>query len=858
MKYRALEIDNLVIAAQKPSRYVGGEVNSVRKDLPAMRATWALCFPDVYEVGMSNLGFRVLYEVLNSVPDIACERAFMPWPDMAQLQRQRGIPLWSWESRAPLRDFDILGFSLQFEACYATCLEMLDLAGVPIYSRDRQEHHPLVLAGGPCTLNGEPVAPFFDAMVLGDGEEVVLEISQLVAQWKEASGSRQELLASLSQIPGVYVPSFFEVRYKNDKTIAEIIPLRSGYERIKRRVVSDLNTVPGGEQPVVPFMQTVHDRFPVEIQRGCARGCRFCQVGMISRPVRQRHPQQVLETVRKGLANTGWEEAGFLSLSAGDYGCINPLLETFFEQFAPEKVAISLPSLRTETMNEQLAKQIGKVRKTGFTIAPEAASERLRKVINKGNSEENLKKAIQSVFSSGWSMVKLYFMIGLPTESDQDILAIAQLARRALGWSKSIRPDARINLAVSTFVPKPFTPFQWEPMIGVAETMRKHDLLRSALPRPGALIYRYHEAKGSLVEAALARGDRRVATAVHHAWRLGQKLDGWTEHFSFERWEKAFAEMEKQHQVSFSFQAHRERSENEILPWNHLDAGVSREFLLKERERSRSLIALDNCVSGPCQGCGVCDEKIGNRIYEIKDFSISDQTPVWEKSISKAKEETRFFIRLQYGKKERAIALSHLETMNALLRALRRSGLPLAYSRGFNPRPRISFGPACPVGVESQAEYCDIELTQTLNMSEVESVLCPQLPALLPFIRVDSITANEPSLSTAIRWIRYCFHFDAGCGENELIEIIKKFCLDESLVITRGNNLLAKSGRNAKPVRQIDLKLVIKELQYQSPKKVSFLLKAGNEATAKPLEIAGALFGGLNVLRICKEKAVFV
>ena len=374
MRFAPLDVDDLILSVQKPSRYVGGEFNAIQKSLNDASVTWALCFPDTYEVGMSNVGFRVLYHVLNQRPDVAAERTFMPWEDLAEKLKATRTPLWTLESRAPVRDFDVLGFTMQTELCYTTILSVLDLAQVPLFASERTERDPLVIAGGPCAYSPEPVAPFFDAVVVGEGEEVVHEIADVVTDWKQGGGSRRELLWRLSELAGVYVPAFFDVRYKADHTIDAIVPLKAGYEKITRRVIPDLNLVPQPERPILPFMQTVHDRLPLEIQRGCTRSCRFCQVGMLTRPTRQRDPHQVRALAEAGLANTGYEQVGFLSLSAGDYEAINPMLEDFFERFEADQIAISLPSLRTETMNDRLAAAIKRVRKTGFTMAPEAAS----------------------------------------------------------------------------------------------------------------------------------------------------------------------------------------------------------------------------------------------------------------------------------------------------------------------------------------------------------------------------------------------------------------------------------------------------------------------------------------------------
>ncbi len=824
-----------------------------------MRATWALCFPDTYEVGMSNVGFRVLYHVLNARPDVACERAFMPWPDMAALCRERGVPLWSLESRAPLGDFDVLGFSLQFEACYTTCLAMLDLARVPLLAAERADSHPLVIAGGPCTVNGEPVAPFFDAMVVGDGEEVVGEITDVVADWKGSGSSRRELLRALARVPGVYVPSFFEVKYGRDRTLEAIVPLVPGYERVERRVTADLNDVPLTDRPILPFMQTIHDRLPLEIQRGCTRGCRFCQAGMLSRPARQRDPSKVLELAALGLKNSGFEEVGFLSLSAGDYGCINPLLEDFFARFSPDKVAISLPSLRTETLTDRLAKQIAQIKKTGFTLAPEAATDRLRRVINKGNAEESLLKAAESVFRNGWSLLKLYFMIGLPTETDDDVVAIAELARKAFRVARGIRPESQINVAVSTFVPKPFTPFQWAPMDSVEETIRKHDLLRAAFPRKGGLIYKYHEAKGSRVEGALARGDRRVAQAVLAAYQSGQVLDNWTEHFDFGRWEQAFAALEREQGVGMEFMANRERAESEVLPWDIIDVGVQKKFLREESARSRREEPLPDCATGPCSACGACDfDGVVNRLYREEDYRRAHEpaaepaaAPPADGEAAPVQPAEKCSVRVRYGKLGAAIAVSHLETIGVLTRALRRSGLPVAYSQGHSPRPRVSFSPACPVGVESRAEFVDVELTRAVEPQEVAGALGREMPPAFPLLVAEALPPKAPSLDASIAEMTYRARFEQGADPLALQRAAEEFAAAERWEVRRETK---KKGRATKV---IDLRAAVIALAPVGEKEVEFRLTAGRGAGAKPSEVLASVLGACGRAVLVKTEVHF-
>src|SRR4051812_28213764 len=846
-------LDRLILGAQGPSRYAGGELNAVRKDLAAARVRWALAFPDTYEVGMSNVGFRLLYHALNERPDVACERVFMPWPDMEAALKAEGQPLFSIESRAPLKAFDVVGFTLQFELCYTTVLAMLDLSGIALRASERTRDDPLILGGGPCTYNPEPIADFFDAFVIGEGEEVVHEISDAQAHWKRSGAPRADLLWLLAEIPGVYVPSLFRVHYGADRTIARYEPLKPGYDNVVRRVIPDLNLVPQAEKPIVPFMQAVHDRLPLEIQRGCTRGCRFCQVGMITRPTRQRDPNDVRRIAEKGLEATGYEEVGFLSLSAGDYSCIDGVLEDFFDEFGPENVGISLPSLRTETMSERLTSQIKRVRKSGFTVAPEAATERMRKVINKGNSEKDLLHAVDTVFAAGWDLVKLYFMIGLPGERDEDVRAIVTLSAQALQRGKKLNPRAEINVGVSTFCPKPFTPFQWDPMISYEETQRKHGLLRDEIRKLGRgyreLRVKPHDAKQSALEGALALGDRRLATAVLHAYRRGQRLDGWTEQFRLDVWHEAFAGTERAHGVGLNFFAHREKGERETLPFDHIDCEVTKPYLWKARMAALKEAQLPDCAYGEeiCSACGACDyEVVDTIVYHPADYRRQPRAP------RQPLPAERTLLRIQYAKEGVAVALSHLETMTALLRTFRRANLSIPHSQGFHPKPKVSFGPACPVGTESRAEYLDLELFGIQEAADVGRRVAANLPEGLRLLSCEPIAAGEGPLSRIIRGLEYRVELPEGAPD--IARRLAEFAESTTKTVVR--------EREGKRPITIDLKKAVEGLTAEDGRALRFTLRAGeNEAVARPSEILSALFGAEwtrpGVARIVRERALF-
>lgn len=723
---------------QKPYQYIGQEHNITTKDLGAAEYKFCLAFPDAYEVGISNIGLQILYKILNDLDGVVCDRAYTPLRDMGDMLKQTQQLLLSKENYAPLNTFDCIGFTLQYELGYTNVLYMLDLASIPLRSHLRTNNDPLIIAGGPCALNPEPMAEFIDAFVIGEGEEVLVEVAALLKKAKHHKQDRSLTLQKLAQIDGVYVPGLYEPNYNKDGSFDKLKQLtKIAPKLVTRRVIKDLDTAPIPTKPITPAIRPVHDRISIEIQRGCTRSCRFCQAGYIYRPRRERSNQIIAQAVEESIENTATHDIGLLSLSSADYKELHSLMTEILKKNNKDNLAVSLPSTRLEALRPEYLDLLKEERRNGFTIAPEAGSQRLRNVINKNFTEQEIIDTAKLIFENGWSQVKMYFMIGHPTETDEDVIAIGKLANAVYEQCSSIKGKKLITVSVSNFVPKPHTPFQWHMQIDENEIRRKQKLIRSSIRYHRNIKFKGHNPDQSYAEGLLSRGDRRCAEIIENVYKKGANFDSWSDLYDIEIWKNAISEYAETNQVNLHLLGTNERPYENRLPWHRIHSGIHPKFFKNEMTKAIYGIATEDCSFSACHECGLCNEKNGLEPI-VKPTALAEQTqntsPIPENEVTQ-------IYRFQFTKMHEARFISNLDLQKLMVRNFTLAGLRVAFDNGLTSRPKINLASALSIGIESKCELMDIELkTDHLNQSHLEKInqKLPNGVKLLTFTKVQN------------------------------------------------------------------------------------------------------------------------
>ena len=806
---------------QKPSSYLGNETNAIIKDPEKVKLRFGLVFPDLYEIGTSHFGIQILYHILNRHPEIYAERVYAPSADLMGYLEKSGRQLTSLETKTPLREFDIIGFSLLYELNYTNILHILRLSKIAYESRDRKRDLPFIIAGGPCTSNPEPLAPFFDAFVIGDGEKVVLEIAETFLKWKARNGKhKKELLEQWAFIEGIYVPSFYKVEYVNGR---QVIQPESGFpKKIKRAVISHLDKNNFPDAPIVPYGRPVHDRLRLEVSRGCTRGCRFCQAGIIYRPVRERHPEQLLELALKALAKTGYEDVSLLSLSTGDYGCLLELIQALIRLGKNRNLAVSLPSIRAGALSAELMELIRKVRKTGFTIAPEAGSQRLRDVINKNVDYHTVQETVAQAFKLGWQVIKLYFMVGLPTETDDDIRKLIEMVRKIKKSASGKGRGGKINVSVATFIPKPHTPFQWHGQISLASSLDKISLIRREL-RTSKVQVKWQNPEMSLLEGLWARGDRRLSKLLVMAVKRGCAFDGWSDSFQFNKWRDCL----KASEIDLDFFVHRKRSLDEVLPWEHIDIGISQQFLKNEWHKALKGEKTPDCRWNGCLDCGTCDFDEIKPVLHTKAENIA-KTEISIGSAEKGKQPQRWIL-FRFKKVGAIRLLGHLEMAQVFIRAFRRAEVELVYRGGFHPMPKIAFMDALPLGMESQDEVGYAMVESEKDNFQIKIEVNRQLPEGLELM--DCKTIESPK-KIETKGFRYRINYDGKMLAQDALKIFQEAEIWPFKKLT-------KKGQE----KVTDLKASIIDITSESNSTIVMTISNKQDKRVRPVDALKSIFG---------------
>lgn len=836
-------LEEILKDVEKPGRYLGGEWNQIKKDPSSVQIKVALVFPDLYEVGMSYLGQKILYSLLNDNPKILAERVFAPWIDFEQKLRSEKIPLYSLENKIPLDEFDILGFSLLYELNYSNILTILDLARIPVFSSDRSLDHPLVMAGGPAVFNPEPVADVFDLFLIGDGEEAFLEILEKFGSMRKDSKDKSDLLKEMAKTSGVYVPSLYNTYLPDGAHLLAVKPEQDAPLNILKRVLYPFHEAHFPEKIVVPDIKIIFDRVSVEVARGCSQKCRFCQASSVYFPPRVKSPSYVLDTILNSLKLTGYDDTSLASLSISDYPYLGPIVDALMEKLAEKKISLSLPSLRPKGLSSDIAESIIKVRKTGFTLVPEAGTDRLRRVINKKMEDDDIREASQIAFSQGWRLLKMYFMVGLPTEKDEDLEGIVNLIQEVVRIGQKILKSApQINLSVSSFIPKPHTPFQWIKMEDEPSLREKYGFLKSRLKRYPSVRLKRHPLKNAILEAVFSRGDRKLNRVLHQSWRGGARFDSWNELFHFQAWEKGFEQVHLDYHVYLS-----SINTDTLLPWDHIGTGVKKSYLLEELNKALKEEYTPSCLDdscGTCQGC-VFPHLLERTFTEEVKIEPSKEIPLGKE----LEEVVRY--RVFYSKRQSARFISHIDLSNIIQRAFRRAGIRVVHTKGFHPKMSISYLPALPLGMEGRAECFEFKSRFLFKEDEFVSRMNSCLPS---GIRILGLERREGIKSTLNKEIE-TFIYSVDLKSREIMSAMK----DQTEKILSDSDYYSRIEKRVKEsLTKTQVESILEKAIDRKEGKLFLHLKHSLQKSIRPQEIVENIFGLKNPTFImAREKIVF-